>query len=39
LDLLDEYLITSAITSVNIMLKEILRPGSKEISVIKKREN
>lgn len=37
IDLLSEHLITSAITSVNIMLKEILKPGSREISVIKKK--
>ncbi len=38
LDSLDKHLITSAITSVNIMIKEILKSGSKETSVIKKKE-
>ncbi|MFW9970113.1 MAG: hypothetical protein ACFFDF_07925 [Candidatus Odinarchaeota archaeon] len=37
IDTLNEHLITSAITSVNIMLSEILKPGSREISVIKKK--
>ncbi|MFW9819988.1 MAG: hypothetical protein ACFFE5_10295 [Candidatus Thorarchaeota archaeon] len=37
IDLLSQHLITSAITSVNIMLKEILKPGSREVSVIKKK--
>jgi len=37
IDLLSEHLITSAITSVNVMLKEILKPGSREVSVIKKK--
>ncbi|MFX0004859.1 MAG: hypothetical protein ACFE9J_15430, partial [Candidatus Hermodarchaeota archaeon] len=36
-DFLDQHLITGAITSVNIMLKEILKPGSREISMIKKK--
>ncbi len=37
IDLLSEHLITSAISSVNIMLKEILNPGSREVTVIKKK--
>jgi hypothetical protein len=36
-DLLDKHLVTSAITSVNIMLKEILKPETKEVSLIKKK--
>ncbi|MFX1571524.1 MAG: hypothetical protein ACFFB0_02165 [Promethearchaeota archaeon] len=37
LDLLNEHIITSAITSVNIMLKEILKSRAKQISIIKKK--
>ena len=37
LDLLNEHLITSAITSVNIMLKEILKSRSWEVSKIRKK--
>ncbi|MFX1569146.1 MAG: hypothetical protein ACFFCV_12350 [Promethearchaeota archaeon] len=36
-DLVDKHLVTSAITSVNIMLKEILKADTKEISLIKKK--
>ena len=37
MDSIDEHLITGTITSVNIMLKKILRLGSGDISVIKKK--